>query len=237
MSTTSFLNRRFTALLLDGSVLERLAVGRVFEIYFPDCTLIQTGTISEAQSILEGADLDLVILDLLLPDGNGIDFLCDLKTIQPGVRIIIRSDLPDGDWAFAAISIGVDVRHGKSVGETELAASVRSLLGASTETNAFSGRIRAMSLLDVIQIKCLNRLSCELGVTSMAGSGSIFISGGEIIHSQTPALTGEAAFYELLSWKDGHVEDRELTQAPSRTITMKWEALCMNAAHSLDESR
>ena len=36
-------------------------------------------TLSQAQSILPGADFDLLILDVNLPDGSGLDLLRDVR--------------------------------------------------------------------------------------------------------------------------------------------------------------
>ena len=46
-------------------------------------------TLSQAQSILPGKDFDLLILDVNLPDGSGLDLLRDVRHCHSGVPVIL----------------------------------------------------------------------------------------------------------------------------------------------------
>ncbi|HSP07846.1 MAG TPA: response regulator [Acidobacteriota bacterium] len=53
-------------------------------------------TLGDAREILGSGKIDLVLLDLYLPDGNGIDFLADLKSSPSDPSAIIMTAF--GSW-------------------------------------------------------------------------------------------------------------------------------------------
>jgi len=52
-------------------------------------TCVSTGR--EAVRVLRTVHVDMVITDILMPDGDGLEVITDLKTAQPSVRIIAMS--------------------------------------------------------------------------------------------------------------------------------------------------
>lgn len=53
-----------------------------------DCTFIQCQTIGEARTAIRQNEVHLILLDLNLPDGNGMDFLKEIRG-KSGIPIII----------------------------------------------------------------------------------------------------------------------------------------------------
>ena len=55
-------------------------------------------TLSQARSLLAGADFDLFILDVNLPDGSGLDLLRDVRRYHSGIPVILftANDLETG---------------------------------------------------------------------------------------------------------------------------------------------
>jgi DNA-binding NarL/FixJ family response regulator len=55
----------------------------------------QAGSLAEAREALEGGGLDgaldVAVLDLALPDGDGIELIGELRRSSPGVRILVLS--------------------------------------------------------------------------------------------------------------------------------------------------
>jgi len=92
-----------------------------------DCRVCEAAT--SAQGLLEAAAQkpDLVILDLGLPDGNGIDFIGDLRAWSD-VPILVLSARSHESDKIAALDVGADDYLTKPFGVGELRARARALL-------------------------------------------------------------------------------------------------------------
>ena len=68
-------------------------------------TIITAGSCREAFDIFqrEHADIDLVISDVVLPDGSGLNFIDTLATIKPDVKILMTSGYLDDKSQFEKI--------------------------------------------------------------------------------------------------------------------------------------
>ena len=92
-----------------------------------DCRVVEAAT--SAQGLIEAAanKPDLVILDLGLPDGNGIDFIGDLRGWSD-VPILVLSARSQESDKIAALDVGADDYLTKPFGVGELRARARALL-------------------------------------------------------------------------------------------------------------
>jgi DNA-binding NtrC family response regulator len=66
--------------------------------------LAETG--KEAMDLLTKNTVDLILLDILLPDVNGLDLLQKLKTIDPNPEVIMVTAVKDVQTAVRAIKLG-----------------------------------------------------------------------------------------------------------------------------------
>jgi CheY-like chemotaxis protein len=55
------------------------------------CVVTCVSTGREAARVLRAVHVDMVITDILMPDGDGLEVITDLKTAQPSARIIAMS--------------------------------------------------------------------------------------------------------------------------------------------------
>lgn len=70
---------------------------------------VKVYTFSTAESFLESdEDLDLVVLDVMLPDGNGYE-LCELiKESNPKTRVVLLTVLGDDESVLKGFEVGAD---------------------------------------------------------------------------------------------------------------------------------
>lgn len=75
----------------------------------PDTELVaQVGSLAEARNRAASSEFDVVVLDLGLPDGNGVDLVPDLRRANPDVRVLILSASLDPAVFDRAAEAGVD---------------------------------------------------------------------------------------------------------------------------------
>jgi DNA-binding NarL/FixJ family response regulator len=66
----------------------------------------QLGSIREARATIEQLRPDIILLDLSLPDGSGLDFLPELKLLLPTTRIVILTVFDQDEAMVRAIEQG-----------------------------------------------------------------------------------------------------------------------------------
>ncbi len=63
-------------------------------------------TVKEALSMFQEMGPDLVIMDILLPDGNGLDVAREMLDIKPSTKIVAISAMGDEDIRSNALEAG-----------------------------------------------------------------------------------------------------------------------------------
>ncbi len=74
----------------------------------------QAGSVAEAISGIRNLQPDVVILDIRLPDGSGIDVLQNVKQDQPAPVVIILTNYPYPGYRQRCLSAGADFFLDKS---------------------------------------------------------------------------------------------------------------------------
>jgi two-component system response regulator DevR len=68
----------------------------------------QAGSLVEARDQVAGSSFDVAVLDLGLPDGNGLDLIPDLRQANPDVGVLILSANLDPAGSEKATGTGAD---------------------------------------------------------------------------------------------------------------------------------
>jgi two-component system, NarL family, response regulator DesR len=70
--------------------------------------IAQAGSLAEARKQAAAVRFDVVVLDLSLPDGNGVDLIADLRRENPDVAVLILSATLDPASVDRAAEAGAD---------------------------------------------------------------------------------------------------------------------------------
>jgi two-component system OmpR family response regulator len=79
---------------------------------------------------------DLLVLDVMLPDGSGLDLCRDLWSRRPRVPVILLTALKEDIDRILGLEIGADDYLGKPFNPRELAARIRAVLRRHTDETA-----------------------------------------------------------------------------------------------------
>jgi len=97
------MDKRPTILVVDDEYGVRQSFNMVLK---DDYTVLLTGTGEEAINIFTKSPVDLILLDILLPDINGIDLLEKFKELDPNTEIIMVTAVKEIQTAVKAIKLG-----------------------------------------------------------------------------------------------------------------------------------
>ena len=87
----------------------------------------QARSLAEARNHAERIEFDVAVLDLGLPDGNGVDLIADLRRVNPDVRVLILSASLDAASFERATDVDADEIMDKLAPLDEVLDAVRRL--------------------------------------------------------------------------------------------------------------
>ena len=94
-------------LLIDDHVLIREALRSVFADVRPQAEVLDaTGAMQALEIAQAHGDLGLVLLDLSLPDGDGLDVLKSLRSLVPGAGVVVLSASREPSVVAKALRLG-----------------------------------------------------------------------------------------------------------------------------------
>lgn len=113
-------------LLVDDHPLFRAGVAQRLVEVDPDLLVVaEFGSVREVLDYAPRARPDVVLMDVAMPDGNGIDATRRLVQILPGTAVIMLSIYDDIQYVEAALEAGAAGYFLKTVQGPELAAAIR----------------------------------------------------------------------------------------------------------------
>ncbi|WP_291048509.1 response regulator transcription factor [Herbiconiux sp.] len=136
--------------LVDDHEIVRRGVADLLEATPGIEVVAEAGTVAQGLARISATQPDVALLDMRLPDGNGIDLCRELRSRSDGIRCIILTAYDDDDAVVAAVVAGAsgyllkDVRGPSLVDAVTAVAAGRSLLHAAASRKV-SERVRSES--------------------------------------------------------------------------------------------
>jgi len=133
-------------LLADDHVVFREGLKLILLQDIQPAVVGEAGAASQVFLRLRQQDWRLLILDLALPDRNGLEILPEIRRIAPQLRILILSMYPESEFALKALRAGADGYLAKDASRAELLTAIRTVLegrkyiGTESLARALEGR-------------------------------------------------------------------------------------------------
>jgi DNA-binding NarL/FixJ family response regulator len=137
-------------LLVDDHEVLRLGLRTLFTESGAFQVVGEAGTMAEAVAAASKLKPKVVLMDVRLPDGSGIDACRTIRASQPDTRVLFLTSFADDDAVLATILAGADGFLLKEVSSEQLLAAVkavssgRSILDQAVTQRVLS-KVRALS--------------------------------------------------------------------------------------------
>lgn len=217
-----------TALLVEHAVLHELS----------SCRLIWARTVREARKRSAGLPISVFLVDIVLPDGSGLEFLEHATVAHPSAAAIVITSTPLADHRVMAAALGALSFIEKPFEITTLLDQIRNALGshsAAVVSRDFRATLDNVTPLDILQLKCLSAASTVIAFRSNLKEGHIRLHKGEVVDAKAGAFRGVDAVREIIGWPHGRVDEHVEIGDFERTIHCSWQTLLMEAAQAVDE--
>jgi DNA-binding response OmpR family regulator len=107
--------------------------------------------LAEARALIKKSLPDLILLDIMLPDGNGLDFLKELRKENRGIPVLLLTALDETDDELIGLQAGGDDYIAKPYKNELLLARIETLLRRVEFTNEAVAQAAAESTPDIMK--------------------------------------------------------------------------------------
>lgn len=147
-------------LLIDDHVVLREGLRRSLELFGIE-VVGEAGSRREALELAEAVRADVVLLDVSLPDGDGVDLAAELRLRSPGLAVVVLSMFGDETTLQRARAAGVSCYLTKDRTTAEIVQAI----GAAAPVRAALRRDEVLSPreVEVLQALAEGRSTKEIG--------------------------------------------------------------------------
>lgn len=197
-----------------------------------DVEILAAKSGEEALAILSDKAINLVITDINMPGISGLDLLVEINNKFPDTGVIIMTAYPSNAYENQAMTSGslrfiekpFDIKDVRTIVENILRPGDR-----------FQGTVDGIDLIDIVQLNGLSRATAALKVTTGDREGMIYFKEGTVVHAICGETTGEEAFFTILGFNGGSLQNINGVHPPMVSIEKSIEALLFKAAVQSDE--
>ena len=129
--------------LVDDHEIVRHGVRDLLEATGEFVVVGEAGTVDQALNRLQGLDVDVAVLDVRLPDGNGIELCREIRSLHPEIGCLMLTSFSHDEAVIDAAMAGAhgyalkQIRGNDIIDAVRAVAAGRSILDSATTRRAF----------------------------------------------------------------------------------------------------
>lgn len=93
-------------LIVDDHALVRRGMGHVVRECFPEAEVVEAADVAEALEAMNAGGIDVALVDVRMPDADGLDLLHEMKQRWPEVPVIMLSSFDHAHYVRRALAEG-----------------------------------------------------------------------------------------------------------------------------------
>jgi DNA-binding NarL/FixJ family response regulator len=191
------MSHQIRTVVVDGHTLTRFGLAGLAGAQ-PDIVVVgETGLGAEAAAIVATTAADVVVLEIALPDVDGLRLARELRDRHPGLGIVLLTSNGEDDVLFRALEARVSAFVAKTAPAAEVLAAIRHAAVAASSFSA-SGLGEALARRQAVDAKAMLSPR-ENEVLALLGQGmSVAAIGLRMYVSHSTAKTYVARLYQKL---------------------------------------
>jgi DNA-binding NarL/FixJ family response regulator len=148
-------------MLVDDHEIVRMGLRNLLEKRKQFTVVGEAGTVAEALSVARDSRPDVIVMDIRLPDGNGVEATREIRGERPETKVIMLTSYADDEAIYGSIMAGASgyllkQTRGQSLAEAiERVASGESLLDPGI-TNKVLERMRSLASGETDELSALS---------------------------------------------------------------------------------
>jgi DNA-binding NarL/FixJ family response regulator len=93
-------------LIVDDHALVRRGMGHVVRECFPEAEVVESGNAAEALQVMGSTEVDVALVDVRMPDSDGLELLHTMKQSWPEVPVIMLTSFDHAHYVRRALAEG-----------------------------------------------------------------------------------------------------------------------------------
>jgi DNA-binding NarL/FixJ family response regulator len=118
------MSQQIRVLLVDDHEVVRMGLRTLFERRENLVVVGEAGTVAEAVETAARTSPDVIVMDIRLPDGTGVDACREIRSVRPETKVIMLTSYADDEAVYGSIMAGASGYVLKQTRGHDLAASI-----------------------------------------------------------------------------------------------------------------
>lgn len=194
------MNNNSKILLADDHSVVRHGISMLLRESFADLLISHADDFLKVQKLLKEQIFDLIVLDISIPEGKGIQMVEIIKQLQPNVKILIFSAHEEELYALRYLKAGADGYLNKLSSDVEFKQAFVSMI---TNGNYVSQTIQNQIVSNTLNkkadnpIEALSNRELEIARLLVRGEGNLEIANNLNLQNSTVSTYKNRIFEKL----------------------------------------